>query len=109
MLNKPTRSYIAIVYDLFLLNLDIFLSFQNGQIKSAHNLVPFPSKPNMHQSLLFASAAPLNQSEDTADTLSTNQNEMALRKLNFDAIFTFIYKKSIPLFNIIKLNGKLYK
>ena len=51
-----------------------------------HNLVPFPSKPNMHQSLLFASAAPLNQSEDTADTLSTNQNEMALRKLNFDAI-----------------------
>ena len=34
--------------------------------------MPPPTKSNMLQRLLSASATPLNQSEDTADTLSSN-------------------------------------
>ena len=37
---------------------------------------------------LFASDLPLNQSEYTADTLSSNQNRVDHRKLNFSVIFT---------------------
>ena len=37
---------------------------------------------------LFVSDLPLNQSEYTADTLSSNQNRVDHRKWNFNVIFT---------------------
>ena len=40
---------------------------------------------------LFASDLPLNQSEYTADTLSSNQNRVDQRKWNFNVIFTLAH------------------
>ena len=40
---------------------------------------------------LFASDLPLNQSEYTADTLSSNQNRVDHRKWNFYVIFTLVH------------------
>ena len=40
---------------------------------------------------LFASDLPLNQSEYTADTLSSNQNRVDHRKWNFSVIFTLAH------------------
>ena len=40
---------------------------------------------------LFASDLPLNQSEYTADTLSSNQNRVNHRKWNFNVIFTLAH------------------
>ena len=40
---------------------------------------------------LFASDLPLNQSEYTADTLSSNQNSVDHRKWNFNIIFTLAH------------------
>ena len=43
------------------------------------------------QRLLFGSDLPLNQSEYTADTLSSNQNRVDDRKWNFNVIFTLAH------------------
>ena len=40
---------------------------------------------------LFASDLPLNQSEYTADALSSNQNRVDHRKWNFNVIFTLAH------------------
>ena len=40
---------------------------------------------------LFVSDLPLNQSEYTADTLSSNQNRVDHRKWNFNVIFTLAH------------------
>ena len=40
---------------------------------------------------LFVSDLPLNQSEYTADTLSSNQNRVDHRKWNFSVIFTLAH------------------
>ena len=40
---------------------------------------------------LFVSDLPLNQSEYTADTLSSNQNRVDHRKWNFNVIFTMAH------------------
>ena len=40
---------------------------------------------------VFASDLPLNQSEYTADTLSSNQNRVDHRKWNFNVLFTLAH------------------
>ena len=62
--------------------------------------LPFTATLNTHKydylgslicEMFFVSDLPLNQSEYTADTLSSNQNRVDHRKWNFNVIFTLAH------------------
>ena len=70
-------------------------------VNSRHLISSVPLEYRLHgviqnvvftlQIQLFASDLPLNQSEYTADTLSSDQNRVDHRKWNFNVIFTLAH------------------
>ena len=71
-----------------------------GMVESAYTIccsfLAFFSKPNMLPE-------PLNQSEDTADTLSSNQNKVDQRKSNSNVIFTLSHLQKMDPLNLVIL------